>query len=144
MNVLGALDFATKQLTTITNTTYVTSTTVCELLQLLVAQNPGVPITLVLDNARYQHCQLVQNLAAELSVELLFLPSYSPNLNLIERLWKYVKKDCLNSKYYETFANFQNAITDCLVRINSDDKRDMKSLISRHFQLFDNQTFLAS
>jgi len=144
LNVLGALDFATKQLTTITNTTYVTSTTVCELLQLLVAQNPGVPITLVLDNARYQHCQLVQNLAAELSVELLFLPSYSPNLNLIERLWKYVKKDCLNSKYYETFANFQNAIADCLARINSDGKRDMNSLISRNFQLFDNQTFLAS
>jgi len=144
LNVLGALNFATKQLTTITNTTYVTSTTVCELLQLLVAQNPGAPITLVLDNARYQHCQLVQNLAAELSVELLFLPSYSPNLNLIERLWKYVKKDCLNSKYYETFAHFQSAITDCLARINSDGKRDMKSLISRNFQLFDNQTFLAS
>jgi len=144
LNVLGALNFATKQLTTITNTTYVTSTTVCELLQLLVAQSPGVPITLVLDNARYQHCQLVQNLAAELSIELLFLPSYSPNLNLIERLWKYVKKDCLNSKYYETFADFQSAITDCLARINSEGKRDMKSLISRNFQLFNNQTFLAS
>ena len=105
---------------------------------------PGVPITLVLDNARYQHCQLVQNLAAELSIELLFLPSYSPNLNLIERLWKYVKKDCLNSKIYETFADFQSAITDCLARINSEGKRDMKSLISRNFQLFNNQTFLAS
>jgi transposase len=143
LNVLGALDFATKQLTTITNTTYVTSITVCELLQLVVAQNPGVPLTLVLDNARYQHCQLVQNLAAELNVELLFLPSYSPNLNLIERLWKYVKKDCLNSKYYETFAHFQSAITDCLARINSEGKSDMKSPISRNFQLFDNQTFLS-
>jgi transposase len=144
LNVLGALDFATKQLTAITNTTYVTSTTVCELLQLLVAQNPGIPITLVLDNARYQHCQLVKNLAAELNAELLFLPSYSPNLNLIERLWKHVKKDCLNSKYYETFANFQYAINDCLARINNEGKRDMKSLISRNFQLFDKRTFLAS
>ena len=79
-----------------------------------------------------------------MSIELLFLPSYSPNLNLIERLWKYVKKDCLNSKYYETFADFQSAITDCLARINSEGKRDMKSLISRNFQLFNNQTFLAS
>ena len=143
LNVLGALDFASKQLTAITNTTYVTSTTVCELLQLLVAQNPGVPITLVMDNARYQHCQLVQNLAAELKVELLFLPSYSPNLNLIERLWKHVKKSCLNCKYYETFADFQCAITDCLARINSEGKTEMKSLISRNFQLFNNQTFLA-
>jgi transposase len=96
LNVLGALDFVTKQLTAITNTTYVTSTTVCELMQLLVAQNPGVPMTLVMDNARYQRCQLVTNLAAELKIELLFLPSYSPHLNVIERLWKYVKKDCLN------------------------------------------------
>ena len=36
-------------------------------------------------NARYRHCQLVRNLAVELNVELLFLPSYLPNLNLIER-----------------------------------------------------------
>ena len=50
------------------------------------------PITLVLDNARYQRCQLVQNLARELHIELLFLPAYSPNLNLIERLLKFVKK----------------------------------------------------
>jgi hypothetical protein len=49
LNALGALDFAAKQLATITNTTYVTSATVCELLQPLAAQNPGVPITLVLD-----------------------------------------------------------------------------------------------
>jgi len=142
LNVLGALDFVTKQLTAITNTTYVTSTTVCELMQLLVAQNPGVPMTLVMDNARYQRCQLVTNLAAELKIELLFLPSYSPHLNVIERLWKYVKKDCLNCKYYETFFEFESAITGCLARINSSNQRDMQSLISRNFQQFDNQTIL--
>jgi hypothetical protein len=65
-------------------------------------------------------------------------------LNLIERLWKFVKKDCLNSKYYETIADFQSAIADCLARINRDGKNDMESLISRNFQLFDSQTFPAS
>ncbi|WP_416209708.1 transposase [Microcystis aeruginosa] len=45
-------------------------------------------ITLVLDDARYQKCKIVEELALSLSIDLLYLPSYSPNLNLIERRWK--------------------------------------------------------
>jgi transposase len=60
------------------------------------------PITLVLDNAAYQRCQLVQGLAKQVGIELLFLPSYSPNLNLIERLWKFVKKQALHSRHHTT------------------------------------------
>lgn len=142
--MLGAVDFVTKQLVTVTNTTYITATTVCELLRLLAAQHRGAPITLVLDNARYQKCALVQDLAKQLRIELLYLPAYSPNLNLIERLWKYVKKKCLNGKYYATFAEFQAAILDSLNRINTDYRDDMKTLLTRNFQLFDKRTFLAA
>ena len=56
-------------------------------------------MTVILDNARYQRCALVQTVAQELRIELLYLPTYSPNVNLIERLWKFVKKQCLYSKY---------------------------------------------
>jgi len=143
-NVLGAVDFETKQLVTVTNETYITSTTVCELLRVLTTQHPDKPITLVLDNARYQKCKLVQELADKLHIELLYLPAYSPNLNLIERLWKYVKKRCLNGKYYETFAEFQAGIQDCLNRINTDYHDDVETLLTRKFQLFDKQTFLAA
>ena len=66
----------------------------------------AIPITLVLDNARYQKCKVVQDFANSLGIELLYLPPYSPNLNLIERLWKFVKKKCLYAKYYEEFAQF--------------------------------------
>jgi transposase len=142
LNVLGALDYATKQLVTITNLTYITSTTVCELLTTLATQYPGIPITLVLDNARYQHCRLVEDLAASLGIELLFLPSYSPNLNLIERLWKFVKSECLNGKYYETFDAFQAGIKDCLGKIGTKHRPAVESLITRNFQLFDKETFL--
>jgi transposase len=142
--VLGAVDFVTKQLVTVTNTTYITATTVCELLCVLAAQYPGVPITLVLDNARYQKCAMVQGMAKQLQIELLYLPAYSPNLNLIERLWKYVKKQCLNGKYYATFAEFQAAIQECLNRINTDYQDDMTTLLSRNFQLFDDRTFLTA
>mgnify|MGYP003605911059 FL=1 len=68
--------------------------------------NLDVPITLVMDNARYQKCNIVTALASQLNIELLYLPAYSPNLNLIERLWKFVKKKVLYSKYYPNFAEF--------------------------------------
>ena len=143
-NVLGAVHAVTHELVCVTNHTYVTAATVCDLLRKIAALGLATPITLVLDNAAYQRCQLVQNLAAELGIELLFLPSYSPNLNLIERLWKYVKKRSLNGKYYATFAEFQAAIQDCLNRINTDYRDDMKTLLTGNFQLFDNRTFFAA
>lgn len=141
-NVLGALDYSTKELVTITNLTYITSTTVCELLTTLATQYPGIPITLVLDNARYQRCRLVQDLAASLGIELLYLPSYSPNLNLIERLWKFVKGRCLNGKYYESFDAFKASIEDCLGKIGTAHRPAVESLITRNFQLFDKEIIL--
>src|SRR5262245_52265959 len=95
LNVLAALNAITHELFTVKNLTYITAETVCELLQLLAGAYPGMPITIVLDNARYQHCALVQTLAQTLGIELLYLPAYSPNLNLIERFWKFIKKQCL-------------------------------------------------
>lgn len=143
-NVLGALDFASKAMTTVCNTGYINATTVCDLLRMLVSQYPGVPLTLVLDNARYQRCRLVQDLAAELGIELLFLPSYSPNLNLIERVWKFVKAECLRGEYYETFDEFRSAIDGTLEQLGAKHRVRMESLITRNFQLFDNRTISAA
>ena len=97
-NVLAALDAITHQVHRVTNTLYINADSVCLLLRQIVAAGLPRPITLVMDNARYQHCKVVQALARSLKIELLFLPSYSPNLNLIERLWKFVKKECLACK----------------------------------------------
>ena len=49
---------------------------------------------------------LVQNCAEMLGIELLYLPAYSPHLNLIERFWKFVKKQCLYSTGLWTFDLF--------------------------------------
>jgi len=98
-NVLGALNAITHEVITVTNLTYINSESVCQLLCKLGDLRLQVPMTLVLDNARYQRCALVQAVADTLGIELLYLPAYSPNLNLIERLWKFVKKQCLYSKY---------------------------------------------
>lgn len=137
-NVLGALHATTHQLVTITNTSYINGQSVAALLYQLAASFTDLPITLVLDNARYQHCRFIKSLAAELHIELLFLPPYSPNLNLIERLWKFVKKQCLYSRYYEKFADFKQAIEDCLAAVSSTFKEQLTSLLTLNFQTFEN------
>ena len=136
-NVLGALNAVTHELTTVTNDTYINAQSFCDLLWCIARLNIGVPITLVLDNARYQKCKIVWELAESLNIELLYLPPYSPNLNLIERLWKFVKKQCLYSKYYSEFKDFKNAITDCLNQTDTTHKQELDSLLTLRFQRFE-------
>ena len=143
-NVLGALNAVTHELIRVTNDGYINSTTVCELLRQIVALELPTPVTLVMDNARYQRCRLVQDLAKELNIELLFLPSYSPNLNLIERLWKFVKKAALNSRRHASFADFKTAIDDCLNRLTTDHKTAIDTLLTHNFQTFENVTVLSA
>jgi transposase len=140
-NVLGALNAITHELTTVTNTTYITATEVCKLLRQL-ARNATKPITIVLDNARYQRCAAVTQLAKELNIELLFLPPYSPNLNLIERLWKLVKKRCLNSRYHSDFQQFQHVIMDFLEHMHQRNSDELDSLLTLNFQTFTNEQIL--
>ena len=85
-NVLGALH----EVITVTNDTYINSESVVTLLNELVKRFTDLPITLVLDNARYQRNAYVMAEAERLGITWLWLPTYSPNLNLIERLWKFV------------------------------------------------------
>lgn len=143
LNVLGAYNALNQDLITIINTTYITSTTICELLTKIKGNYCMVPITLILDNAKYQKCQLVSDAAQRLNIELLYLPTYSPNLNLIERLWRFVKKDCLYSKYYKNFKEFRTAIENCLAEVGTTKKEKVKSLITLNFQLFDKEIKIA-
>ena len=94
-NVLSALNTMTHELITVTNDTYINAQSVCDLLRRIAQLGFEVQIILVLDNARYQKCRIVQEVAETLDIELLYLPAYSPNLNLIERLCKFVKTKCL-------------------------------------------------
>lgn len=139
-NVLGALDAVTLEIVTITNECYINARSVCQLLLKLRLRYPDAPLTLVLDNARYQRCRLVMDAAAALDIELLFLPPYSPNLNLIERLWKFVKKECLATRYYASFAPFKAAIQSCLADTQDRHKQTLASLLTLNFQSFDNVT----
>ncbi len=79
---------------------------------------------------------MVQELAQKLGVELLFLPPYSPNLNLIERFWRLVKKRCLYSEYYPDSAAFQQAILSFIAEAPNKHKEELKSLLTLKFQTF--------
>ena len=84
----------------------------------------------------YQRCALVQTLAESLGSELLYVPPYSPNLNLIERLWKFVKKQCLYSKYYPDSAAFQHALPECLAQVPTKYQAELATLLTLRFQTF--------
>ena len=141
-NVLGALNAVTHELVTEINTTYITATSVCALLNKIASRASSVPITLVLDNARYQKCALVTGMAETLKIELLYLPSYSPNLNLIERLWKFVKKEVLNSRHHQDFKKFQDAIDGCLADLPTKHRDKLATLMTHNFQTWDNVSLL--
>jgi transposase len=136
-NVLGALNFASKKMVTITNDTYITSTQVIMLIDKLLAEYPNQAIKLIMDNAKYQRCKLVIKYAVEHSVEIVFLPTYSPNLNLIERIWKFVKAEVLNAAYIGSFSDFKDTIDNCLDNLDKKHSAKMKSLITGKFQLYD-------
>src|SRR5262245_1958034 len=136
-NVLAALDAISHRVIRVSNHAYINAESVCALLRQVATAGLAGPITLVLDNARYQKCQMVQALAASLGLELLYLPSYSPNLNLIERLWKFVKRECLGCRVLPTDEAFTQAIDDCLAELNTRHRHQMKSLLNLEFQLFD-------
>ncbi len=143
-NVLGALNAITKEVITFCNTTNINTESVCKLLDKIKATcGDVIPITIVLDNASYQRNKAVMAHAASLGIELLFLPSYSPNLNLIERLWKFVKKECLYGKYYATFEEFKAAIEACLSETDKKHKNKLHTLLNLKFHFFENVQFLA-
>ena len=135
-NVLGALNFDTKKVTTMTNDTYITATQVVELLDKLAQEYLGIPIYLILDNARYQHCKLVQEHATKLGINLVFLPAYSPNLNLIERSCKYLKKE-LSTTYFSVFSDFCKNIDIICGSTHTELKPEIDTLIGEDVQLFD-------
>lgn len=140
-NVLAVLDACSHQIIAVTNDAYINSDTVCALLSKLRSSiTDGLPITIILDNARYQRCRRVMAHAAALEIELLFLPPYSPNLNLIERLWRFVRKTALSTAYFNNFSTFKAAIQSCLDQSQTTYKQELQSLLVLKFQTFKNVT----
>lgn len=109
----------------------------CELLRKIAATGTTRPITLVLDHARYRRNKTVQALADDLKIELLYLPSYSPNLNLIERLRRFMKRKAAYGRYHAKFADFRTAVEEVLNGIPTTHAKSLESLMTLQFQEFE-------
>jgi len=134
-NVLGALDYISKKVHTVTNDTYITATEVCAMLRKTASEYKRLPVHLELDNARYQKCAAVQELAEKLGIVLEYIPPYSPNLNLIERIWKFTKGE-LRSKYYGDFESFREKIDSAISSTSGSNKTKIDKLIGKGIQLY--------
>jgi len=92
-------------------------------------------IYIVCDNAGYYRSGLVKEFLEEVKkIELIFLPTYSPFLNLIERIWKYFNKMVLYNKYYPNFSEFKEA---CLSFLKRSHKRAFKKILVEKFHFAD-------
>jgi hypothetical protein len=96
----------------------------------------GKSVHIVLDNARYQKCEVVTTVAQELGIALHYIPPYRPNLNLIERLWKHVKSR-LRSTCYDRFDNFKNTLDSIIEETGNGSKGIIDKLIGKSVQVFD-------
>ena len=126
---------------TVTNDSYITATQVCDMLRLIAKEYEGKRVHIVLDNARHQKCGDVCKLAAELGLDLVRLPPYSPNLNLIERLWKFVKGE-LRSRHYDSFPAFRERIDAIISSLSGKNKANVSKLVRKGVQIFNGLTLL--
>jgi transposase len=91
-------------------------------------------ITIILDNAAYQKSYETQEHARSLNIDLLYLPPYTPNLSLIERVWKFFKKKVLRNHYYATFNEFFGAICEFFVKWD-EYADEMRRLLTLKFEI---------
>lgn len=97
-------------------------------------------IYIISDNARYYHNKELKEWAEGTKIKQIFLPPYSPNLNLIERLWKFLRKKVINTGFYRSKAEFQRAIKQFFANIG-DFREELESLLTLNFRLVNSQTF---
>lgn len=135
-SVLGAINAITHHMVTVTTTSNINAWSVVDLFRELRRVHVDGPITLILDNARYQRCYVVARAAYMFKIDLLYLPSYSPNLNIIERAWKFIKARALNNQSFDDFQGFQDAINGCIADFTGRYSDELKTVLALNFQTF--------
>jgi len=133
LNIIGALDPLTLEpVIILTESNCNTELMVSYLTHIREQNKDAETIYAVLDNAGYNKSYEVRNVAQSLRIELIYLPPYCPNLNLIERLWKYFKKKVTKNRYYQTFEEFYYMVTLFFRNIMTDID-NLKSLLTLNF-----------
>ena len=119
LNLHGAINAETMQVTIIESETVNAESTLNLLSAIEYAYPASEEIHVILDNARYHYSWEVKEYLESSRVKLVFLPSYSPNLNLIERLWKFFKSKVLYNHYYKNLNDFRKSCIDFFKNIGN-------------------------
>lgn len=134
MNINGAINIETLEPTTGFYDT-INADSAIDLFAKIEAKHPDANVIYVIvDNARYYRSRLLKKHLKGTKVKLIFLPPYSPNLNLIERYWKFFKKKVLNNHYYETFGEFKRAC-ESFSRKRKKYLPELQTLLTENFQI---------
>ncbi len=134
INILGALDIEDFSVTTILTEETCDSVRIVEFIKKIKEKYPCRKIVIILDNARYNHARITRAFAEENDILLLYLPPYAPNLNLIERLWKFTKKHLVNNTYHENYAQFVNATYSFFNNLGKY-QQELSSIFTQNFQI---------
>jgi len=134
LNINGAINIETLEPTTGFYDT-IDADSAIDLFSKIEAKHPEAnAIYVIVDNARYYRSRLLKEYTEGTKIKLIFLPPYSPNLNLIERYWKFFKKKVLNNCYYETFEAFKRAC-ESFFRKRKRYLPDLRMLLTENFHI---------
>jgi len=133
INILGAMNIQNKHAVVIEEET-INAQAIIKLLEAVREKQPHGKVYFVLDNAKYHHAKIVKNwLLHHTRFKLIFLPPYSPNLNLIERLWRFFHQKVTNNHYFPTFQEFKEATMQFFQNLHQY-KEDLDTLLTENFQ----------
>ena len=134
VNINGAIEVNTLNVVS-RSCKRVNGNSMCDLLRAVRMRHPRErDLYMVLDNAGYNRSYRVQDLAEELGIKILYLPAYSPNLNPIERLWKFMKKKVMANTYFPDLETFQRELMLFLRGIRKH-KQELSTLITDNFHI---------
>lgn len=133
ININGLIEAESHELTYRIDETINADSTI-ELFKELEAKYPRDKLAVIADNAHYYRNQKVTDYLKNSRIEILFLPPYAPNLNLIERLWKFFKKKALANSYSESYVVFEKKCLDFLDNLPVF-QSELKTLLAPNFQI---------
>lgn len=138
LNVNGAIDISTMTAQIRFDDTVDAASCIALFEQIERAYPRAKRITVICDNARYYRSKAVAAYLEHSRIRLHFLPPYSPNLNLIERFWKFFKSEVLCNQYYEKFERFTDACRRFFANL-ADYEVQLRSLLTENFEILPNQ-----
>jgi transposase len=134
LNINGVIDVETLAAVIRFDDTVDATSTIALFEQIEAVYPKAATITVFCDNARYYRSKAVRAYLEHSRIDLQFLPPYAPNLNLIERFWKYFKRQVLYNRYYETFADYKAACKAFFAGLDAH-QRQLRSLLTDNFEI---------